>query len=34
MTDRQTIETLLEEFYAARVRGDVDTVGKQCDVPD
>jgi hypothetical protein len=28
MTDRQAIETLLEEFYAARVCGDVDTVGK------
>jgi ketosteroid isomerase-like protein len=28
MTDRQAIKTLLEEFYAARVRGDLDTVGK------
>jgi hypothetical protein len=28
MTDRQAIEDLLEEFYAARVRGDPDTVAK------
>ena len=28
MTDRQAIEDLLEEFYAARVRGDLDTVAK------
>jgi ketosteroid isomerase-like protein len=28
MTGRQVIEDLLEEFYAARVRGDLDTVAK------
>jgi len=28
MTDRQAIEDLLEEFYAARVRGDLDTVAR------
>ena len=28
MTDRQAIETLLEDFYAARVRGDLETIGK------
>lgn len=28
MTDRQAIENLLEELYAARVRGDLDTVSK------
>lgn len=27
MTDRQTIENLLEEFYAARVRGDLAAIG-------
>jgi ketosteroid isomerase-like protein len=26
MTDRQTIENLLEELYAARVRGDLETI--------
>jgi ketosteroid isomerase-like protein len=28
MTGRQAIENLLEEFYAARVRGDLDAVAK------
>jgi ketosteroid isomerase-like protein len=28
MTDRQAIEDLLEELYAARVRGDLETVAK------
>ena len=28
MTDRQAIEDLLEELYAARVRGDLETVTK------
>jgi ketosteroid isomerase-like protein len=28
MTDRQAIEDLLEEFYAARVRGDLKAVAK------
>jgi ketosteroid isomerase-like protein len=28
MTDRQAIEDLLEELYAARVRGDLDAVAK------
>lgn len=28
MTDRQAIEDLLEEFYAARVRGDVEALRK------
>ena len=28
MTDRQVIEDLLEELYAARVRGDLDAVAK------
>jgi ketosteroid isomerase-like protein len=26
MTDRQAIENLLEELYAARVRGDLETI--------
>ena len=28
MNDRQQIETLLEELYAARVRGDLEALGK------
>ena len=28
MSDRQAIENLLEELYAARVRGDLETIGK------
>jgi len=28
MTDRQAVEDLLEEFYAARVRGDLEAVAK------